>query len=172
MSPGGWVRVTRVSAGATSHVDSNRDLSQAHQYRVVAINNDLASLPTLSTALQLAAAAAGDSTGTGWTSPAGTGGVSCSPAAAPYVRCVHRVAWEGPLRSQAFATATCPAGAELVTGGYSGRLYGVIVQGSMPIVGADRQAWTVELQPDPAASDAAANTRGKHVDAVAVCRTR
>src|SRR5687768_8109028 len=45
VAPGGWRRVARVDSNTTSYVDAKRDLSQSHQYQVIAIIGGVPSLP-------------------------------------------------------------------------------------------------------------------------------
>lgn len=182
VSPNGWRRVTRVTGGATSYLDSGRDLSKPHMYQVVAIVGDLASLPARSDTVQETAAEPATDVATGTSSPTTstptstatstpTSGTFAGPAPGSectqypgWVSCKSEVLrWTGEFNGKASRSVKCPSFHQLVGGGYEGDYFGMDVLSSYP-VGPD--VWRVDLR---ANFTTAREGMDNHIAATIVC---
>ena len=154
VATGGWQRVTRVDGNTTTFMDANRDLSQPHQYQVVTIAGDMASLPRRSAPTSPVVAQA-DTARTTATTPAST------PTAQPTIKetpgkCwpdesnpdrVHcegtAKQWTAQHRGDEFVSVQCPDGYLVHTGGHSTLLFrSAELRQSLP----RGNGWTVWVQ--------------------------
>jgi hypothetical protein len=153
------VSVTRLPANASRFIDRGRDFSVSHQYRVVTLAGDMASLPALSNLLPpdapvTAASAADDPADPKSQREAPTDKASvaagCRPFGGHHVCTGERVSFEPGAGHTKSAIAFCPTASHVpVGGGWSGDLRGEAeVEQSIPTidVAKGRPGWEVRVR--------------------------
>ena len=131
VAPYGWQRVTRVDGNTTSYVDANRDLSKPHQYQVVTIVGNMASLPRRSALTSpvanrpdtatppsstptTAPATIKETPGKCWPDESNADRMHCEGAGKQ---------WTAQHRGDEFVSVQCPDGYVVISGGHNTLLF-------------------------------------------------